>query len=461
MTNPITILVDYLQLAYSRGEFEQFLSFKVDYGLEIVTKMQEGDESLDAFSAAFVLALWRRARLNDELWQALRHAREYRIDEINAVAASSGREQLDALDSLLVDSFSLSELRQFISLRLGQELFDALVKEAPFTNAVRALRARGLLNQAFFDALAKSRPERSEPRLLAEYWQLQREDLKSVRDEIERLRDKTPPGPAHERITNALAIFNDPVEFRTRLGEREARVVRVDRNTTGCGTGWLVGPDLVLTARHVLPSGGALDGVSILLDHKRVRTDQGVLETSGRRVALAPNALLAEGGVETKRNELSRAGPDGANLDFALLRLAERVGDDETEFGKRGWFRLLSSGHSFDPMEGLYVLGHPDLGAGQAGPLKLTIGIPSDATVTTSGTRVRYTTNTKGGSSGSPVMNQSFAPVAMHNIGTSAQPSWDDAKRWRKGFNQGIPISRIIAALREQLQPELRAELRI
>jgi hypothetical protein len=52
---------------------------------------------------------------------------------------------------------------------------------------------------------------------------------------------------------------------------------------------------------------------------------------------------------------------------------------------------------------------------------------------------VRYRTNTEGGSSGSPVFDQNWQLVALHHAG---DPSWV-AK-----YNEGIPISLILAQLK-------------
>ena len=51
-------------------------------------------------------------------------------------------------------------------------------------------------------------------------------------------------------------------------------------------------------------------------------------------------------------------------------------------------------------------------------------------------------------------MDQDFRPLALHHAGLLGQPEWDRDKQWPRGFNQGIPLHLIVAAIREQANPE-------
>lgn len=269
-----------------------------------------------------------------------------------------------------------------------------------------------------------------------------------------------------QKIVTVLAKFNDSALFRFELAQREARILRIELSGRGEGTGWLVAPDLLLTAYHVVESAVNEWGVvRARLDYKIVpELGRQVLEP-GREVKLASEPLLAHSGHAGKTIELSETSADPPLLDFALLRLAEPVGSqglgpsgqgDE----ERGWFNLPTGAHSFDPGEGLFVLGHPQLsGDREAGPLKLTLALPGEARLTVRENRVRYSVNTEGGSSGSPVMDQDFRPLALHHAGQEGQPRWDSAGQWTGGFNQGIPLHVIVAAIREQANPETLAAL--
>ena len=49
--------------------------------------------------------------------------------------------------------------------------------------------------------------------------------------------------------------------------------------------------------------------------------------------------------------------------------------------------------------------------------------------------------------------------MALHHAGASGNRDWDEDKVWSHGFNQGIPLGRIVAALRAQLDEGVLAEL--
>ncbi len=115
-------------------------------------------------------------------------------------------------------------------------------------------------------------------------WILLGEDAQRVHQQALRLnpdfaRIAALPGPSDyivngtksrlERIVNVLAKFNDPAMFRCELAQREARIARIELSGKGVGTGWLVGPDLLLTANHVVaPAKNNWGIVRVRFDYK-------------------------------------------------------------------------------------------------------------------------------------------------------------------------------------------------
>ena len=77
----------------------------------------------------------------------------------------------------------------------------------------------------------------------------------------------------------------------------------------------------------------------------------------------------------------------------------------------------------------LLIAQHPD-----GSPLKLALDTEGVTSVNANGTRVRYATNTEGGSSGSPCFNIDWKLVALHHLGDPARD------RQKPKFNQGVPI---------------------
>jgi len=271
-----------------------------------------------------------------------------------------------------------------------------------------------------------------------------------------------------QRILNPFGKPANPAMRRHELAKREARVARIDVDEKAVGTSWLVGPDLLLTAYHnVSEYTQKWHLVTALFDHKYVPQSDSQFLDPGRRVNFVAQPLLAFSGHPSKADELTKAGATPEYLDFALLRLAEQVGKQvldgaESAGQTRGWFQLPRDKHVFDTKQGLMILGYPGV-ASEASvyPLKLTNALPSGAPLTEHGCRVRYAVNTDVGSSGSPVMDEDFSPLALHHLGSEGKPDWDTDGVWRDGFNQGIPLSLIVDAIRSQVNDDTCRELHI
>jgi hypothetical protein len=199
----------------------------------------------------------------------------------------------------------------------------------------------------------------------------------------------------------------------------------------GGGTGFLVGPDLVLTNFHVIEpfiSGpGALNPSCI-----RCRFDYAVGSSDSGAGKAIPLVDASDWMVDHSPYSSYDPGDHGGlpqpdQLDYALLRLASAVGDNIIGGEKRGWIILNPDTALPKAGEILFIGQHPKLN-----PLKLAVG--SVLQTNSNGTRLRYNTNTENGSSGSPCLNTSLELVALHHGGDP-----DYGKLWGD-YNQGIPI---------------------
>ncbi|MBO3093996.1 effector-associated domain EAD1-containing protein [Cellulomonas dongxiuzhuiae] len=238
------------------------------------------------------------------------------------------------------------------------------------------------------------------------------------------------------------APFVDVTAWRETLGRREAQVCRVEVDAgvhSGVGTGFLVGPNLCLTNHHVVAA--LLDGhatpadVILRFDYKRA---QGVIVSAGTELRLAPADWLvssAPPGAADSAADGSLPSPD--ELDYALLRLAGRPGEEATgravadpQATPRGWFGGLGQG----PADGspMLVLQHPE-----GAPLKLSLG--SSGSVNANGTRVRHLVNTEPGSSGSPCMDARLDVVALHHAGDGTRPPGPGP-----ASNGAVPLSAVV-----------------
>jgi len=214
-----------------------------------------------------------------------------------------------------------------------------------------------------------------------------------------------PPAPApaaapnkevYERLIWKAVAFAGTAEFRAAMVEREARVCRVEfPEGDGQGTGFLVGADLVCTNYRVLEGfiekRQPIQAVRCRFDYQ---TDAGGTTTNEGRVAKL---------VDTDCLVRSSAIKD---LDFSLVRLAERAGDDVVGGGKRGWLKPVP--HQFEVGEAVFVLQHP-----KAAPLKIASGGVAEVKET----RVHYLANTLNGSSGSPCFTSDWQLAALHRGG--------------------------------------------
>ena len=138
-----------------------------------------------------------------------------------------------------------------------------------------------------------------------------------------------------------------------------------------------------------------------------------------------------------------REAPKSNQLDYALVRLAEAVGSrpavlhprPEEAVPARGWIRVPDAAPTFAAKMPLLIAQYP-----HGSPLKLAIdtrAIDKDAGLwlNANATRVRYATNTEGGSSGSPCFDQGWKLIALHHYG---DPAYNHPR-----YNQGIPIGLI------------------
>src|SRR5262249_28219882 len=108
----------------------------------------------------------------------------------------------------------------------------------------------------------------------------------------------------------------------------------------------------------------------------------------------------------------------------------------------RGWVRVPDGAVTFKSPMGVLIAQHP---GGQ--PLKLAIdtdGINQNNRHWLNGARnrIRYATNTLGGSSGSPVFDLEWNLLALHHYGDPDSPMNGPG-----AYNQGVPIHLIRARI--------------
>lgn len=237
---------------------------------------------------------------------------------------------------------------------------------------------------------------------------------------------------------NAKSI--NPTLFMQRFPQLEGQICFVEIPSGG-GTGFLVGPDVVLTNYHViLPLLNNLvswQNVVCRFDY-RFAIDGTPLDKK-KTVAVALHSAagwLVDKAPPSDKDWDPTFGDAAADeCDYALLRLAEDIGNAPIHGGlgdatatARSWIQATATPvPAVAAGNQVFLLQHP---AGQ--PQQLTIGTVKSFNAI--GTRVRYDANSKKGSSGSPLFNADLQLVALHHAhDPNDPPAW----------NQGVPFAAI------------------
>lgn len=347
---------------------------------------------------------------------------------------------LQELHEALLDAYNKASLRQMLRFRLNRNL-DEIVGDGPLRNMM-------------FDLLTLAEEEGWEGELVREAQRFNPGNaaLNRIYEQVGwapqiRLVDHGVEQPAAtarasagglEKLIRAGNPVLDMAVWRTRLSEVEVRLCRVDLNQAAAGTGILIGPDVVLTNHHVvqaiLTGGKPVTSLSCLFDFKVLR--DGTV-SHGPRIAVAQIVSHASPTQGELAGEPQRTLPTADELDYALLQLTEPIGNAPVvvkvpDAPARGWERLPADPAILRVGQGLMIAQHP---AGEA--MKLSIDTAAVLAVNANGSRVRYANNTEGGSSGSPVFDLQWNPVALHHLG-------DPAQGHPPAYNQGvIPLSGI------------------
>lgn len=232
------------------------------------------------------------------------------------------------------------------------------------------------------------------------------------------------------------------------------------------GTGFLVAPDLVLTARHVVldllikvPTGvGLIDGhvdtrdeqqpdsaprLSCVFDYRTIVSNfSREYPPAECTVVDAADRWLVWSSITDARDgwthDFAKPPDIAKRLDCAVIRLATPIGmkADPRRGGKmRGWLQLNGAAPSLRPREPITILQHP-----QDLPQNFSTNEYRAQDLTT--TRIWYDTNATNGSSGSPCFGRNLELVAFHNAG---RPKEFDGET--KLCNQGVRIDHVISAL--------------
>lgn len=353
-------------------------------------------------------------------------------------------QQKGQLHAALFEALNVLEFTKLVSFRLGK-------------NPNQFLPVNGTLEQAIYDLVDRANGEGWISNLLIKAREATpgNPKLYAVAQEAGLVSSSTQK--LTEAFESTIKIQNNQLDvavWRSRLGEIEFTVCRIEillqQGGTAYGTGFLIGPDLVITNYHVIEpvdlgeqGKTTMKGYSAKATNLVCRFDYKWV--SGSEVSAGSKHHLAH----NWKVFLSHSCPLGQlpptdKLDFAIIRLNSNVGNQvinasqDAGGAKRGWLTPRTP-YTFIRGTPLFIMQHP-----AGGPLKLTLDTDSTIGENENGTRVTYTTNTENGSSGSPCLTEDLEVVALHHSG---DPHYDQADK--PIYNEGIPFAPIATLLQQ------------
>jgi endonuclease G len=251
---------------------------------------------------------------------------------------------------------------------------------------------------------------------------------------------------AEERIIGQSDIVGiDYLELAIAVSRAVCRI----RVGGAAGTGFLVGPRILMTNHHVLASSAEAGQAEAQFDYQENRSGE----------LLPVRAFRFDPGVFFLTDP---------RLDFTLVATAETSARG-VPVSAYPWVKLLGQPGKADEGSPLNIIQHP-LGGLKQIALRHNdvIRIPDGKT-----DFLYYTTDTEPGSSGSPCFNDQWELVALHHSGVprtvGGQVLRRDGQPWREGIddpalvdwiaNEGARISAIVAALRSEVLSGAAADL--
>jgi hypothetical protein len=249
-----------------------------------------------------------------------------------------------------------------------------------------------------------------------------------------------PTGSPLEEIIQQNAGFMDMSTLVARLAAVEGQVCRLVIPGGG-GTGFLVGPNLVLTNQHVIrriaEHQASPADVRAVFDYRATADGASLARKDPIEVRLDADWHLWSRPPSQFDWDPNRGDAAPGEVDAALIRLAEPVGelplrgDGGGTDQVRGWVDAVADPPALAAGNQVFLVQHP-----RTEPLRLSIGTVS--AFNGSGTRVRYDANSRDGSSGSPCFDSGLRLAALHHAHDLAQPP---------AWNQAVPFAWVQQAI--------------
>jgi trypsin-like peptidase/effector-associated domain 1 (EAD1)-containing protein len=349
----------------------------------------------------------------------------------------------------IADAFDLDGLRRLFQSKSGSRL-DLLVNtRQPFRNVVYdvveiALRA-GWLDE-LIEAAYRENPRHARIAEIAEATGLATKvDLQDAKINDPSLSREITPRAA-EQVVRQRGLFINAGLWIERVAKLAGQVCRVELGDN-LATGFLIGPDMVLTSQHVFAS--AISGqtsprlVRMRFDYKVLADGtraEGVTVGLHSEDWLIDSTPFAQSDIDT-----TDVLPTMDELDFALVRLERQIGLEPVSqiVGGgilRGWVEVPDLLPNVRPGTGVFMAHYP-----HGSELQISVDSQGMVGLNANGTRILYRINAAPGSGGAPCFDADVNLFALHQGRRPSKdiPHWKDENPIR----QGIPIGAVRARL--------------
>jgi hypothetical protein len=358
--------------------------------------------------------------------------------ELKPVPELSGA-QLEEVSAAIVDAFDVGELTRILKFKWGIILGNYIDLRQGFYGVVGDLigwtERRGKTLELVALVCAE-RPGNGTVQQVAHALGISIADATQKYD----LAKKTPEKPALEALVAHHSRFVDYGRFLSSFRALGNRVCRVETPAV-LGTGFLVGPDRVLTNFHVIEAAEKSNRMAQTICYFDYHEDGDAAAAAAGGAPQEPTVCRLASGQPLAKSPYSESDtsgqgePKAEELDYAVLQLADRIGERPGgSDDQRGWFSLQIERPLLALRDFAVVPQHPE-------GRRLEVAWGSVLNFSSLGTRVRYDTSTSAGSSGAPCLTVDLEIFGLHQ---ATDPSTNPQ------FNQAIPLDLIARDLKSK-----------
>lgn len=260
-----------------------------------------------------------------------------------------------------------------------------------------------------------------------------------------------------------------PIWFLNRGAELRRTVARIKVVTSdgaeGYGTGFLVGPGILITNRHVLDQSDI--GGDSLLSIVASAVAEFDVEILPQETAPGKTRLVSSTPAVFRLAPQTLLLTDAWNaLDYVLIALEPKSLDGQHDISEYGYNRLSADKGKTVTGEPVFIIQHPNGESKKISLLNNRMMIRNEQS-----SYLYYEADTEPGSSGSPVFNRQWEVVALHHSVEFARDPEDrilakDGSLWsdamgtaaiqNMSFNEGVRVSRILQQVETKRETALQ-----